>query len=453
MKHINPFKTQLNRRGFLRASGLGAGAMMLHSGLSPRIAHAQTAPDHNFIFAYFGGGWDTLLCLDPRNPDEFTDARIRDTNIQLGWDLLDGSFDPEMKRFDGSPVTFGPAIGNFEKHHAKCCVVRGMSMDTLTHEVGRRYMLTGQMPAGLQAQGSSIPTRIVAQQGDLSPIPNLVARAETYNKGLPSFASGLSVNSAGDLVLTLERLPGSPSADVFSHLNAYRNRRRPCDPTQLNRRGLIDSILSAETKAQSLIEESLSDFFNFSRPEHADLRERYNIRTAGPGAAGFNAGEQAALAAQALKQGVAQCVTISLATSLDTHDETWATDHPVLLQDGFNALSALVDDLEDAGLMNKTTIVVFSEFGRTPLLNSRGGRDHSLSSCALLLGAGVRPNTVIGASNDIGLSTLPIDPQTGEALSSGGTTVTPSNVLASVMTATGYDASALRTEPLPCIMA
>ena len=99
--------------------------------------------------------------------------------------------------------------------------------------------------------------------------------------------------------------------------------------------------------------------------------------------------------------------------------------------------------------MNKTTIVVF-EFGRTPLLNSGGGRDHSLSTCAPY-SAQARPNTVIGASNDIGLSTLPIDPQT-EALSSGERLYL-SNVLASVMTATGYDASALRTEPLPCIMA
>jgi len=71
----------------------------------------------------------------------------------------------------------------------------------MTDDVGRRYMLTGQIPAGLQAQGSSIPTRIVAQQGDGPPIPNVISRAKTYTKGLTNFASGLSVDSAGDLAL------------------------------------------------------------------------------------------------------------------------------------------------------------------------------------------------------------------------------------------------------------
>jgi len=99
--------------------------------------------------------------------------------------------------------------------------------------------------------------------------------------------------------------------------------------------------------------------------------------------------------------------------------------------------------------MEHTTIVVLSAFDRPPVLNTRGGRDHSLSSCALRLGAGVKANTVIGASHDIGPSTLPIDPQTGLTVLRGGTTVTPANVLASVMSATGYDSSALRTNVLP----
>lgn len=103
--------------------------------------------------------------------------------------------------------------------------------------------------------------------------------------------------------------------------------------------------------------------------------------------------------------------------------------------------------------MSKTTIVVFSEFGRTPLLNSRGGRDHSLSSCAMLIGAGVPGNTVVGGTNDVGLGPLPIDPESGLTLGSGGTTLTPAKVLASVMQSAGYDPSSLRETGLPCLMA
>ena len=150
---------------------------------------------------------------------------------------------------------------------------------------------------------------------------------------------------------------------------------------------------------------------------------------------------------------MAQCVTVSLATSLDNHDESWADDHPETLRAGFNALATLIDDLEEANLMEKTTIVVFSEFGRTPLINTRDGRDHSLSSCALLLGAGIPANTVIGGTNDVGLGPLPIDPNTGQTLDNGGTTLTPANVLASVMQGAGYDPSELRVAGLPCLMA
>ena len=116
MKYHNPFGMRLNRRGFLRASGLGAGALMLSNGLTPRVAHAQTASDHRFVFAYFSGGWDTLLCLDPRDPTMFTEEAARDTKIQLAWDRLDGGFSRDLMTFSDSPITFGPAIGDFHRH-------------------------------------------------------------------------------------------------------------------------------------------------------------------------------------------------------------------------------------------------------------------------------------------------------------------------------------------------
>ena len=297
MSHRNPFDLTIGRRGFLKAAGLGAGAMLLHGGLLSRSAKAQTGADHRFVFAYFGGGWDTLLCLDPRDPGVFTEERIRDTNIQLGWDRIPADFGRDMISYSDSPITFGPAIGDFRRHYQKACVVRGISMDTLTHEVGRRYMLTGQMPAGLQATGSSIATRIIAQQGDNAPIPNLVSRAETYNKGLPSFASGLSVNGAGDLVLTLQRLPGAPPQSVFDQLNAYRARRTNCDPAALNHNGFFDQLRSAEIKGSELINQGLDRHFNFGLPENRDLAERFGIVQRGALASGGSAGEQAAVAA------------------------------------------------------------------------------------------------------------------------------------------------------------
>jgi hypothetical protein len=64
------------------------------------------------------------------------------------------------------------------------------------------------------------------------------------------------------------------------------------------------------------------------------------------------------------------------------------------------ALSALLDDLEDRGLLDTTLVVAAGEFGRTPKINSRAGRDH-WNTCysALLAGGGVQGGRAIGASD------------------------------------------------------
>src|SRR5207302_6379854 len=64
------------------------------------------------------------------------------------------------------------------------------------------------------------------------------------------------------------------------------------------------------------------------------------------------------------------------------------------------ALSALLDDLHDRGLLASTLVVAVGEFGRTPRINDRAGRDH-WEHCysGLLAGGGVRGGRVIGESD------------------------------------------------------
>ncbi|QDV35478.1 DUF1501 domain-containing protein [Tautonia plasticadhaerens] len=64
------------------------------------------------------------------------------------------------------------------------------------------------------------------------------------------------------------------------------------------------------------------------------------------------------------------------------------------------ALSALLDDLEARGLLDSTLVVAVGEFGRTPRINAKAGRDH-WNSCysALLAGAGVPGGAVVGSSD------------------------------------------------------
>jgi uncharacterized protein (DUF1501 family) len=69
------------------------------------------------------------------------------------------------------------------------------------------------------------------------------------------------------------------------------------------------------------------------------------------------------------------------------------------------AFSALVGDLGDRGLLDETLVIAMGEFGRTPKLNSRGGRDHWPRVFSVVLaGGGIRGGQVIGSSDRVGES-------------------------------------------------
>ncbi|MCC7419455.1 MAG: DUF1501 domain-containing protein [Planctomycetaceae bacterium] len=64
------------------------------------------------------------------------------------------------------------------------------------------------------------------------------------------------------------------------------------------------------------------------------------------------------------------------------------------------SLSALLDDLDERGLLETTLVVVMGEFGRTPRINSMAGRDHYPNAgCLLMAGGGVARGAVIGATD------------------------------------------------------
>jgi len=446
------------RRKFLKTLGLSTAAFSLNTQWVPN-AFAANDRQRKFIFCYFSGGWDTLLCLDPRDPGEFNASNFADTGIQPGYEMLDSGYSSNVIVPD--PVnyphmTFGPAIENFATaHYQKSCIIRGVVMNTLTHGVGRRFFVTGKEPRGLSANGSSIGTQIASAQGELSPIPNLVSGVEAFNEAEPKWASPLSVNGITDLIAVLDDGPDAPNGNIREALDRYRATATDCDPALYDRAGFLTYIRETQTKARELVAQELSGRFKFTNggdPEMVAIRARYGIpgNLSGPGA-------QAALAYQAIKYDIAQSVTVQLASGLDTHDEDWATDQPDNLSIGFNALSQLVTDLEttpdpEGGtLLDNTTILCFSEFGREAKINNRGGRDHNLNSSALMLGAGVPKGVVVGATSNKGMGSYSIDPNTGNVMDDGQS-ITPTDIHASIMQSAGYDTTYLRKEGMPCLM-
>ncbi|HAN29986.1 MAG TPA: transcriptional initiation protein Tat, partial [Myxococcales bacterium] len=200
---------RLSRRDFLsRTAAACAGLGALGAAPNPlqSIAWAAgnesslpKAKDRYFIFCYFAGGWDILLSLDPRDPVKFNAGNLSVTHIEPGYGQLD---DPPnagkpytVKDAQGQPQILGCYVGDVLKHLDKFSFVRGMSMDTLTHEVGRRRFITGKPPSGLLARGSSGATWLASWLGQQDIIPNLAVRVETYNVDRPNFATGLKVSS------------------------------------------------------------------------------------------------------------------------------------------------------------------------------------------------------------------------------------------------------------------
>ncbi len=86
----------------------------------------------------------------------------------------------------------------------------------------------------------------------------------------------------------------------------------------------------------------------------------------------------------------------------DTHDNNFprVTDLSVTLD---QAMSALLDDLAKTGLLDTTLVLWMGDFGRTPVINERGGRDHfPTASNIVLAGGGVKGGQVIGSTNENG---------------------------------------------------
>lgn len=458
-------KANLSRRSLLKRGALGAGGLMLGT-MWPQRALAQTTVKHRYIFAYFDGGWDVLLGLDPRNP---ATTRPDQHLIDTGYEQLPGRYQARGVQRAGN-LSFGPAVPpEMLAHAADVSVINGVAMDTASHEVGRRYFITGRFPRGISAVGSSTAAEIAAQQGDLSPIPHLSGAVEAYAKNLPAFATPLSINSVTDLDVAL-----TPFAEidptVLRAVQAYQDEAPGCEANKLNRDGLTTSLLRNQQRARDYIEQQLASVFSFQAqtPEMQALRQLYGIVDGQTGAAD-SPEVMALVAAQSLKNGISQCVSVRLATGLDTHS-AWADDQAPRQERGWRALAALLSDLKaspdpaDPGrnLFSTTTVVVFSEFARTPLFNNLRGRDHFVGNSCLVAGAGVKGGLTIGGSAEVGMMPYYLRLATGEAvpqpadaeLSSGDVVyLTPKHVLATVLASGGLDYSYLREVPISALLA
>ena len=140
-------------------------------------------------------------------------------------------------------------------------------------------------------------------------------------------------------------------------------------------------------KASKLVLSPKMDTFDLSR-EPQDVRDQF-------GSSPFANG---CLLARRLVEAGVTFVEVNLG-NWDTHDNN-AERTRTLCQTMDQPFAALVHDLRERGMLDHTLVVWMGEFGRTPRINPRGGRDHYPKAFnAVLAGGGVKGGQVIGATS------------------------------------------------------
>ncbi len=151
-------------------------------------------------------------------------------------------------------------------------------------------------------------------------------------------------------------------------------------------------LTSEQELAFSILTSSrLADAFHLNR-ESDSMRDRYGRTTTG---------QSLLLARRLVEVGVpvVQC-NIGKVQTWDNHSKIFPTLKDRLLPPLDQGVAALLDDLESRGLLDETLVMMLGEFGRTPKINKKKGRDH-WGPCffGVFAGAGVRGGQVIGTSD------------------------------------------------------
>ncbi len=373
------------RRDFLRVGGLSTFGLSL----SGYLQAAQQAPANrrkdrakSVILVYLGGGLSHHDSFDMK-PDAPEEIR--------------GKYRPIASNVPGLQV--GELLPRMARTMDKVCLVRSGAHNNDHHETATNWAMSGRFGSAFgdyPAMGA-VAAHETGFTGTLPPyvaIPRnpsftwelgksafLGGRYESFKAGDPSQAdykvqdvapsepiTGKRAARRQTLLETVDGLAQKVHAnDQIATYDEFRQRA-------------ADMILSGEARKAFAIDE-----------EPAKLRDRYGRTTFG----------QSCLLARRLIEGGVRFVTVNFG-GWDHHAKIW-DGLEKKLPDFDTGFSALLDDLADRGLLSETLVLAMGEFGRTPKINKDVGRDHWAPAGSLLFaGAGVKPGTVIGATDKQG---------------------------------------------------
>ncbi|MCE9605723.1 MAG: DUF1501 domain-containing protein [Planctomycetia bacterium] len=393
----------LSRRNFLAigALGLGAGALTL-SDLFRAEARAVTIEGpklpmkrglgHKAVINIF-------LCGGPPHQD------LWDIKTQAPSEIR-GEFRPIDTRVPGLQI--GECFPNIAGMMDKFAVIRSIVGAKGPHDA--EQCLTGWPKDSLSFLGGrpSLGSALAKLRGPVDPsVPAFVGLAETAghqawsDSGRPGFLGPSYKAFKPDGPGMQDMKLGSISLDRLSNrrelLSKFDKMRSIVDTN-----GTMDAVDEYSRRAFDVLTSSkLVEALDLTKEEPRIL-ERYGsglpYQHRYDGAPTCN--DHLLMARRLVEAGV-RCVTLSYGR-WDAHSDNGAVvrDHGGKLD---QCLTALVQDLDERGILDDVTIVAWGEFGRSPRINDKGGRDHwPAVSCAILAGGGMRTGQAIGSTNRLG---------------------------------------------------
>lgn len=427
----------MKRRHFLN--------MLAATGMTASIPltsqRAMAAEQESFlIIVNAGGGWDPTSLCDPKGnlkqyaqerPGARNEGSINSVALNSAKkDATSGIQWSDTPIIDGTANSPGAAthrVNNqfdrfFQDYSSRLTVINGIDNGTNNHNTGNRATWSGSLKMGYP----SLAALFAASKNPSLPMAYISNGGYDFTASLVSRARASSANFIDDLAdpnsdkfLYRTDDDSKESLDIFKQIKKAQQQRLerqqknaslPLRRKQLNQLFTIrleDNNLEQLSVEKQLIEAALPT------NNHMNNRDQ-----------GFK--RQASLVAAAMKAKVAVSANISTG-GFDTHGNHDRSQYQSL-GDLLEGIVYLQEALKEAGIDDRTTVVIGSDFGRTPYYNSSDGKDHWPVTSMMVLHpkSGGKGGKVFGASTEKFRSQT-LDLSTGQA-NPNGKLLTPAHV-------------------------
>ena len=360
---------RLSRRAMLAASGASILGMSVPNLLAAAGKDHAAKAEHVILF-WNGGGMSHIDTWDPK-PGRPTGGELAPINTSASGVQISEIF-PQLAK---------------QMHH--CSLVRSIAGTQGDHGRATHHVSTSYLPfPNLIYPGiGSVVAHELPNLGDLPAFITISGQAHRAGY-LGQKCEAYFVPQPGDKDPYLAFPEGI--AEVRGNKRLETLERFNTRFTGVNKDERLTSTKTSIDEAVKLMRSPALEAFEFSKV-NPDTIEKYGNNPFGRGCL---------LAKRLVEKGV-RFVQINRG-GYDTHSNNFPAmrNHGEVMDSG---LASLVQELAETGLLDKTLILMVSEFGRTPVINKDAGRDHwaSVFSC-FMAGGGIKGGNVIGSSDEDG---------------------------------------------------